>query len=213
MKLPEREDHALTWALRQFTGKADRITDIVPVQRLLISDFERWHQVLAGCFLPVNRADDEAMTVRYSGGVPGHLILKSWTHVFEIGSSGTRGARVWQLSLDRLHASEIIAIRTYSQPGRGNYWDGDVCPHRPGVGKHHQGGATNHRSGGSWPRCHQHLSVRLLQGSRRGSATTLENRRTEADQQRCQSVSRMQSDRRFSHASIAVLICVWRGSN
>lgn len=107
---PRRHDNRYA---RQFKGPTIRITAIVPTTRLVISDFDRWHNVLVGGYLPMNDADDLAVAERYPVGAPDSFIRSSWTRIFELCSSLGDRPRIWQLCVDRLYASEIVDVLRY----------------------------------------------------------------------------------------------------
>lgn len=95
----------------------------VPRRRMLVSDYDRWHQPLDICYLTDTEAEMEALE---ESGLQTYLaareatpeMMASWEAVFDLDDSGWSAEKrafwkrpdVLQACVDRIHLSEVVRV-------------------------------------------------------------------------------------------------------
>ena len=103
-----------------------RIEIQIPASRVLLSDLERWHDVLNNCYLSRSETEDLEWERKAGHGtvrrenIPVDLrkeIEKSWEHIFDLESARDPG---WektnyriQATFERLHLKEVINVQSF----------------------------------------------------------------------------------------------------
>jgi hypothetical protein len=87
---------------------------VVPVERVLLSDFDTWHCVLNRHYLALSEEEDDAHD---AGREDGPSPEKSWERIFDFaaldGSAYAGPVRVVQATVEEIRLSEIVSIRSF----------------------------------------------------------------------------------------------------
>lgn len=98
--------------IKQESGKICRITALIPIERILLSDFDTWHFVLNQQYLSLNEKDDKPTYTEEE-------MYDSWDKVFDIHPRTDKeipwlGGKVYiQACVDRIYKDEIISVRYF----------------------------------------------------------------------------------------------------
>ncbi|MDG5497723.1 DUF3841 domain-containing protein [Niveispirillum sp. BGYR6] len=123
------------YKIKRNTEKLVRITATVPVQRVLLSNFDSWHIVLNLGYMAETEAEDDAFdAAQHAPADKIRLCQESWKRVFDPDLRYC-DSRSWQVCVDRIYAHEVVDLRQHD-PLPHRYrpvtedcepWDGDWC--------------------------------------------------------------------------------------